>query len=357
MNFGFDRFSGVYLWLVFIATFGLWKPELFLTTGTMRSVASQQAIIALMALAVLVPLAAGTYDLSVGATANLAGVIVVNLQSSHGWNMWAAIGAAIAASLVVGAVNGFFVARIGVSSFIATLGTASIVRAVQSIVSGDNQPTPPFSTAWNKLTLFSIGGFQIVFFYVIIVGMIVWWFLERTPAGRQVRAVGANPEAAKLTGVRVGRITAGSLMTAAAISGIAGIMYASQSGAALTFGAGLLLPAYAAAFLGFTQLSPGRFNVWGTLLAVYVLATGVKGLQLVTSVQWLPNLFNGVALIFAVGLAVWRQRRTTEGRMSRQPVVPDDDQSKPAISLDHSSVNAPRIDSPATGHVTNSITT
>jgi ribose transport system permease protein len=73
-------------------------------------------------------------------------------------------------------------------------------------------------------------------------------------------------------------------------------------------GAGYLLPAFAAAFLGSTQIRNGQFNVWGTILAVYVLAVGVKGLQLAGAPIWLPDLFNGVALAVAVGLARWRRR-------------------------------------------------
>jgi ribose transport system permease protein len=93
---------------------------------------------------------------------------------------------------------------------------------------------------------------------------------------------------------------------------VAGVFYGSQSGPSLTFGASLLLPAFAAVFLGSTQLQPGRYNRWGTLLAVYVLATGFTGLQLVTGVQWLNDMFNGVALLVAVSFAVWRQRRAVQ---------------------------------------------
>jgi ribose transport system permease protein len=90
----------------------------------------------------------------------------------------------------------------------------------------------------------------------------------------------------------------------------------------LTFGPTLLLPAFAAAFLGSTQLQPGRFNVWGTLIAIYVLATGVQGLQLVSGQQWLSDMFNGVALIVAVGLAVNRQRRITGDKPGPPPESP-----------------------------------
>ena len=92
----------------------------------------------------------------------------------------------------------------------------------------------------------------------------------------------ATPNAARLSGVRVGKWTWLSLIIVSRASpALAGVFYSSLSGPSLTFGSALLLPAFAAAFLGSTQLKPGRFNVWGTVLAVYVLATGVQGLQYV----------------------------------------------------------------------------
>jgi ribose transport system permease protein len=122
--------------------------------------------------------------------------------------------------------------------------------------------------------------------------------------------------------VRVGFWSWLSLIGSATIAGIAGVLYASLSGPSLTFGQGLLLPAFAAVFLGSTQFTPGRANVWGTLVAVYVLATGVQGLQFVTGVLWLNDMFNGVALIAAVSFAVWRQTRPTKARMDESPASP-----------------------------------
>jgi ribose transport system permease protein len=127
--------------------------------------------------------------------------------------------------------------------------------------------------------------------------------------GRYVYATGGNPEAARLAGIRTTTWTWLSLIVSATLCGVAGVLYASLSGPSLTFGGALLLPAFAAVFLGSTQLRPGRLNIWGTLIALYVLATGIKGLQLVTGVQWLADMFNGVAVITAVSFAVWRQRR------------------------------------------------
>ncbi len=306
---GLDRISGLYLLASFVLVFGVWKPHLFLTASTAHVVAEGQAVPAIVAIALLVPLVAGAFDLSVGASANLSAIVATVLQTHAHLSMWPAIAGAVCVSALIGVMNGFFVVRLGVSSFIATLGMATVVGAVQAMVSGDVQPLSPTTGAWTTLAQRQVGGFQVVVIYLLVVAVVAWWMLERTPVGRYLYAAGGNADAARLSGVRVGRWTWLSLIISATLSGVAGILYGSLSGPSLTFGASLLLPAFAAVFLGSTQIHPGRYNVWGTLLAVYALATGVTGLQLVTGVQWLNDLFNGVALLAAVSFAVWRQKR------------------------------------------------
>ena len=317
ISLGFNSFSGIYLLGLFVLVFGIWTPHLFLTLATVQSVASQQATTAMLAIAVLIPIAAGAYDLSVGATINLSTIVCVWLQTVRGWSMWPSIAVAIAACVVVGIVNGFVIVRLRVNSFIATLGLGSIITAVQDIVSGQNQPNPPTAASWSSLTQFSVAGFQIIVLYLLVLAVLVWWALDHTPAGRYLYAIGGNPEAARLAGVAVGRYTWWAMIASATVSGIAGVLYGSQTGPSLSFGAGLLLPAFAAVFLGSTQIRPGRFNLWGTMLAIYVLAVGVKGLQLITGVQWLAEMFNGVALVGAVSFALSRQRRS-ESRAARR---------------------------------------
>ncbi len=182
----------------------------------------------------------------------------------------------------IGLVNSFIVVKLDVNSFIATLGMSSILAALLVIVSSNSQPIPPTSTAWNNFTQTTVFGFQIVVLYLIILAAVLWWLTAHTPIGRYLYAIGGNTEAARLSGVRIQRNTTFALVTSATIAGLAGVMFSSLNGPSLNFGGTLLLPAFAAAFLGSTQLTPGRFNVWGTLLAIYVLATGVQGLQLVS---------------------------------------------------------------------------
>jgi ribose transport system permease protein len=331
VRLGLDRFSGLYIWALFIVIFGIKEPSLFLTGANAHTVASEQAVGGFLAIGVLFALVTGTYDLSVGAVANLSTIVATWLIVTHHSNMWVAIVASVVVSALIGAVNGFIVVKLRVNSFIATLGMGTILAAVQSIVSGNSQPIPPTSTAWSNLTQINVGGFQIVFVYLIVLGFIMWWVLDYTPMGRYMYAVGGNPDAARLSGVKVGRYVWVSLIGSAAVSGVAGVLYASQSGPSLTYGPELLLPAFAAVFLGSTQLRPGRFNIWGTLLSIYVLATGVQGLEYMTGVQWLNNMFNGVALILAVAFALWRQnaRSRTDRREVASEVTVGEDRAVP----------------------------
>jgi ribose transport system permease protein len=311
LNLGLQNYSGFYLLALFIVIFGIWKPDLFLTSATLHSVASSQAVSAMLALALLIPLTAGVYDLSVGAVVNVSTVTVVQLQTKHHVGMWSAMLLTVAFCAAIGATSGFIVVKLRVNSFVATLGMATIVSAVQTMISNQSQPYPPTQKSWYDLTQRNVLGFQIIVLYLLMLALVVWWVLDHTPAGRYLYAIGGNHEAARLTGLAVGRWSWLSLIASGAICGVAGILYASLSGPSLTFGQSLLLPAFAAVFLGSTQIKPGRFNVWGTMLAVYVLATGVQGLQFVTGVQWLNDMFNGVALVSAVAFAGWRQSRAS----------------------------------------------
>jgi len=315
-SLGFDKFSGLYLWLVIIVIFALGQDQ-FATAATARTVAGQHSIAGMLALALLVPLACGTFDLSVGAVANFATVNAV-LLINNDWSWPVAALFAVLISFVVGAVNALVVVLLHVSSFIATLGIGSMVTAMQVILTGNTQPAYPLNESWAAFTNNTIFGFQVVFLYFLLAALILWWVLAHTPVGRYLYAIGSSAEAARLSGLRVGGFVASSLIASATIAGVAGVMFASLTGPSLTYGSGYLLPAFAAAFLGSTQLVPGRFNVWGTVISILVLATGVQGLQLAyPQAQWLQPMFSGCALVVAVAVAVGRQRAREERARKR----------------------------------------
>jgi ribose transport system permease protein len=320
LNFGLDRFSGVYLGVLFIIVFSLLGSQFF-NLSTFHVVASTQSTAGIIALALLIPMVCDQFDLSVGANANLTGMLAVILQVQEHWPVLPAVLTSIGVGFLVGVVNGFIVVVLKVSSFIATLGVSSILGAVTIIFTNNITPPAPASPAWSSLTQVQLGGFQTVFFYLIALALLAWWLLEFTPAGRYLHAIGGNREAARLAGIRVNRWSWLALVLAGGVSGFAGILYTSLTGPSFTFGAGLLLPGFAAVFLGSTQISPGRFNVWGTLIAIFVLAIGVQGLQLLSGATWLSPMFNGIALITAVALAVTRgarRRKATRQASVRQ---------------------------------------
>jgi ribose transport system permease protein len=150
---------------------------------------------------------------------------------------------------------------------------------------------------------------------VLAVAILMWYVLEFTAMGRHCYATGSNAVAARLVGLRVDRIVFGSLMCSAFFGALAGVVLAARLGSSsYDIGTPYLLPAFSAVFLGATQVKPGHVNVVGTLIAVFLLATGIKGLQLVGAQTYVSNIFYGAALILAVALSV-RGRRAAERPM------------------------------------------
>ena len=188
---------------------------------------------------------------------------------------------------------------------VITLGMSQVLAAATLFVSGNKQITGVLSPTFLKFGRNDIFGVPVVVYYLAALALLVWYVLEWTPLGRHLFATGANGEAARLSGVRTDRLVWGSLVASGVMAGIAGVVYGAKIGSfSNSFGPPLLFPAFAAVFFGATQFK-SRPNVWGTVLAVYTLAFGVKGLQLAFSsgVYWITPLFNGVALVVAVALA------------------------------------------------------
>jgi ribose transport system permease protein len=297
------RISAAYILVLLIVVFGYLRPHTFLTRTTFTSLLSDQAVVALIAVALVIPLAAELFDLSVGGAAALASVVSANQAAEHGQPTAVAIAIAILVGLLVGITSGVLVSKFQISSFIATLGMGSILTAAANAVS-DQQDIVGLPHGFITLGVKQLFGIRWVVWIVLVLAVIVWFFLEHTPAGRYLYAIGGNFEASRLNGLRVDLLRIAALAACSTLCAIAGVLATAgiTAGSSQT-GPAYMLPAFAAAFLGSTQIKVGRVNVWGTVLAVYVLAVGVKGLQLMGAPFWLSDLFNGVALIVSVGLA------------------------------------------------------
>ncbi len=304
----FQNISAIYIFVVMFVIFSLWVPDTFLTSGTWRSLISNEAITCLVAIAVVLPLSAGVFDLAVGTEVGLGAILVAWLLNSQHASVPVAIVVTLVGGAMVGVVIWMLIVRVRISSFIATLGVSSVLLGVIAWIS-NSQQILGLGSGFGNLATSELFGLAAPVYIMLAVAVIVWHVLERTPAGRRIYATGADIDASALAGIRTSRVILFSTVSCGVIAALAGLLESSQlSTGDPTIGPPYLLPAFAAVSLGSTQFRGGRINVWGTVLAAYVLAVGVTGLQLAGAPVWIPNLFNGVALLLAVGMAQFQRR-------------------------------------------------
>ncbi len=299
-----ERFALIAAWAAVIVGFGIALPGVFLTWTNFSVMFASQAPAALLALALIVPLTAGDYDLSAGATVTLASMIIGVLNVNLGWPILPAVLVALAGGALVGAVNAFFIVLFRIPSLVVTLSTASLITGLVQWMSNSSTIggiAPGLVDAVSGGQLF---GIAYAFYYVLLIGIVLWYVLEYTPLGRRLLFVGRGREVARLVGIGVGTVRAGCLITSGAIAALSGVIYAGLLGAAdPVSGLNFLLPAFAAAFLGATSIVPGRFNPWGAIISVYFLSSGITGLAMLGIPMWVTNIFNGAALLLAVTLS------------------------------------------------------
>lgn len=312
MNVNRDRAAALALPALlvgFIVLFSLLEPDLFFTSDNLRSILLTQAVLAILALATMIPLVLGEFDLSVGANLGLGAILSAGLQVKSGMGFGPAILIAIAACTLVGLINGLVVVRLKINAFIATLAMSTILGSVVLWYSGGDTLSSGISSSFKSLGHDYLWEIPLPVVYVIVVAVILWYLLEMTPLGRRMYAIGGSSEASRLSGIRVDLITIGAFALTGLIAGLAGVVQSAELGSGNpTIGPSFLLPAFAAAFLGATAIKVGKFNVIGTVLAVLTLQTGITGLQLIGAPYYIEGLFNGFALLIAVGATVFLRR-------------------------------------------------
>ncbi|MFD9136791.1 ABC transporter permease [Streptomyces bottropensis] len=293
--------------------FSLTLPRTFPTLDTVDSILSTQSIPAVLALAAMVPIVTGAFDLSIGYGLGLAHVMVLYLIVDAGWPWPLACLAVTVGGTAVGVLNGVIVEFGRIDSFIATLGTGSMMYAVTGwvtdgsrIVPGPEGLPPAFTDLYTSTFL----GLPVPAFYVLGLTVVLWLVLERLPVGRYLYVVGSNPRAADLVGIPVRRYTVCAFAASGLIVGLAGVLLAAQQQIGNpSVGLDYLLPAFVGALLGSTAIRPGRPNALGTLVAVTVLAVGLTGIAQMGADFWTVPLFHGGTLLLAVGLAGYAARR------------------------------------------------
>ncbi len=299
-----QKYALIVVFAAIVGLFSVLNPAVFATGANAQTIASTQATVALLALAAMLPLVVGQFDISVGYQFGLAQGLCAHLIINEDVPAVAAILVTLAAGLLIGLVNGVLVAKVKLNSFVATLGVGILVLGLTQWLTQDVTITGALPALFTDLGRNAVLGIPLPFVYVLAATAVLWVALEYTPWGRECYATGGNERAALLAGVRTERRTVQVFVFAALLAALSGGLSVMILGASSpTVGLGSLLPAFAGAFLGATSIRPGRFNAIGTLIAVYLVATGITGLQQEGAQPFVQQLFNGAALLIAVTLA------------------------------------------------------
>jgi ribose transport system permease protein len=297
-----------------VAGFCVASPNEFATSANLHDILDSQAASVFIALAAILVLMAGEFDLSLGAVLGLSQYLVLKLIAGPGlaWPLAALVTLAVAA--LIGCVNAAFVVGLGINSFVATIGVATVLGGVLEWISDGNAPIVSGAPeGFQRLAQTEVAGIALPVLYALAAAVLLWILVDYTVLGSEIRATGANRQAAALSGLRTRVATVVAFVTAALLAGVGGILITARVGAAdATSGPGYLLPAYAAAFLGATAVRPGSFNVWGTVIAIFVVAVGITGLQLEGADSWVTPTFNGLVLLVAVTVSMLAARRRNE---------------------------------------------
>lgn len=285
------------------------NPEIFLTTDALTTILSSQAPLLIVTLGLTICLIVQEFDLTVGSNLVFVDVLVAALTVNRGLSLLPAVIIAVALGTLVGVINAVLVVILGIDSFIATLGMGTLLTGVSLWAAGStiisDIPRALVAVAGTQIL-----GIPLAVFYGFGIALVLWYVLDHLPVGRYLYFVGANQEVARLAGIRSSRLKFGAFVVSAFIASLAGIMQAGTVGSAdPTAGPSFLLPAFAAAFLGATAVKIGKFNIWGTVIASYLLFTGITGLALLGETGWVQNVFNGLALLIAVTAARFARHR------------------------------------------------
>jgi ribose transport system permease protein len=305
----------VILTVFLIILFSALLPNTFPTLLNLRSIVSDKAIIMLLSLGVMIPMSAGRIDLTVGYGIVLWHILAISLQTMYGFSWPMAVLTVLLLGAIMGFLNGILVEVAKIDSFIATLGTGTVLYALALWHTGGRQIVGGLDPAFYALSTKMVFGLPITGYYVIVIALLMWVIYEYLPVGRYLYAIGASPKAAALNGIPVRNFVIASFIASGLMTALAGVLLAAklrigQASVGLEF----LLPALVGAFLGSTTIKPGRVNVWGTMIGVIILAVGISGIQQFGGSFWVEPMFNGVTLIVAIGIAGYAQRRKGTGK-------------------------------------------
>ena len=299
-----ERYALVVLFIATLVFFSLWSKtsSTFPHAANIKNVLGGEAYSGILALAIMIPLVCGEFDFAVGNIAGLTQVLCAGFMARLSMAVPLAILLPIAIGAFIGLSNGNTVARIGVNSLIVTLGVSSVLLGIVQWYTNGQSISNNISPWLTNIASDTWFGLPVTVYILAIAALLVYYMLEHTPYGRYLYSIGSNRDAARLVGLRVERYVLLAFVMSGTLAGFAGILLVARSGGGNPQAGQIIdtLQALAAAYLGATAIKPGRFNVLGTMIAIYFLAFTVTGLSLAGVADWINSVFDGGALFVAV---------------------------------------------------------
>lgn len=309
-----SRYGTVFFLVILIVGFSISRPEVFPTLLNFLNVLNQSAILGVIAVGLTVCLVMGLFDLSIAAMATLGGYMVCRILVSQGDSPQIALSviAVLIGAALIGVFNGILVSYLGISAFIATLAMGSVITGVILGYSESRTIVSGLPDAFGFIGQDSSLGIPHAVYIMAVVALLLWLLLEHTQSGRNLYAIGGNPEASRLSGLAIKRYGLLALGISGACAALAGIMAASSLGAGRPQGVGdtYLLNAFAAVFIGASTLRPGQFHILGTVIGVLLIGVINNGLSVMGAPTYWQYIVQGSLLIVAMfGATVTSLRR------------------------------------------------
>jgi ribose transport system permease protein len=309
------RFGTIVSLAILLVVFSVARSDVFPTIDNLLNIMNQVSILGTMAFGLTVCLVMGLFDLSIAAMATLGGYVATLLLVSYpdAIGVPLAVLIALGCAAIIGVVNGLIVSYLGISAFIATLATGSIITGSMLGISNSKTIITGIPDAFMIIGQGSILGVSNPILIMLAIGLILWLLLEHTQLGRHLYAIGGSAEASRLSGIAVKRYAPIALSICAACAGLGGLIAASVLGAGRPQGVGdtYLLNAFAAVFIGASSLRPGKFHIVGTLIGVMLIGVINNGLSILGVRTYWQYIVQGVLLIialFSAGLLTMRRQ-------------------------------------------------
>lgn len=306
----FGRYGALLVLAVLVIGTSILEPSTFATYDNFVNILNQSALSAIIAMGLTFALVTGEFDLSIGNVASLSGVVCLSAMVDKDISIVTALLLAIAIGALVGLLNGLVVTLMNVNALVATLGIGTVAVGINYAVAGGTPVGLPDPGSFIELTLGRFLGIPYPVYMMLGLAAVLWFILNRTVLGQSMQAVGGNPVAAQLSGIRVDRVRVFAFVICGICAALTGILLASRTGsAAVSGGDSYLLAAFAAAFFGSAVLRDGEFHVLGTLVGVITVSVGFNAIALIGLETYWQYLFQGLLLILGVGVGSLARRR------------------------------------------------